>query len=276
MKNDQIEEQATFRTCAIGVRFNSVQRAVIWPGLNRIVLAYATHRETGSADGYPFRIHPLAIIPRPGLSPGVFKAELMQLITDLWVRSKPSKSQRVRLQLNFLELSACILAVRVGKDYERLRLRRKISIERKRAMKRVISSLERELKRARRTYAADMGEDAYKQMRAAWLEHLRWIRMHLVYFRRLRVNTQPRKVHKMIVDYGYERARSGLFARDLQPPEDRDLRRLVRLALRYIRRGRIRLFMQNLLNNETFAARFFADFIEDRRDLLPVQLLFQN
>lgn len=143
-------------------------------------------------------------------------------------------------------------------------------------MKRVISSLERELKRARRTYAADMGEDAYKQMRAAWLEHLRWIRMHLVYFRRLRVNTQPRKVHKMIVDYGYERARSGLFARDLQPPEDRDLRRLVRLALRYIRRGRIRLFMQNLLNNETFAARFFADFIEDRRDLLPVQLLFQN
>lgn len=87
MKNDQIEEQATFRTCAIGVRFNSVQRAVIWPGLNRIVLAYATHRETGSADGYPFRIHPLAIIPRPGLSPGVFKAELMQLITDLWVRS---------------------------------------------------------------------------------------------------------------------------------------------------------------------------------------------
>ena len=276
MKNDQIEGQDALRTCAIGIRLNSVQRGVIWTGLNRIVLAYATFRETGSADGYPFRIHPLATIPRPGLSPGVFKAEFMQLIIDLWMQLKPSKSKRMRLRLNFLQLSACILAVRIGKDYERLRLKRKISVEDKRAARRVIASLERELKRARQAYAADMGEDAYKQMRAAWLEHLRWIRMHLVYFRRLRVRTQQRRVHKMIIDYGHERARAGLFARDLQPPDDRDLRRLVRLALRYIRRGRIRLFMQNLMSNPTFAAEFFANFVEDRRDLQPVKLTFPN
>jgi hypothetical protein len=182
----------------------------------------------------------------------------------------------MRLQLNFVQLSACILAVRIGKDYERLRLKRKILLERKQVMKRVIASLERELKRARRAYAAEMGEDSYKQIRKMWLEHLRWIRMNLVYFRRLRLKTQQRRVHKMIVDYGYERARAGLFARDLQPPEDRDLRRLVRLALRYIRRGRIRLFIQNVMNNPRFAAEFFANFIEERRDLQPVPLTFPN
>ena len=122
-----------------------------------------------------------------GVSPGTFNSAFMEMITDLWSRIKPARSKRIRLQLNFVQLSACILAVRIGKDYERLRLKRKISIERRRAMKRVVSALERELKRARRAYAADMGEDAYKKMRAAWLEHLRWIRMQLVYFRPWRV-----------------------------------------------------------------------------------------
>jgi hypothetical protein len=275
-KNEQMEERDTFNKCAIGVRFNPVQRGIIWAGLHRIVLAYTTFRETGSADGYPFRIHPLSSIPRPGLSPGTFNSAFMEMITDLWARIKPARGKRIRLQLNFVQLSVCILAVRIRKDYERLRLKRKISIEQKRAIKRVVSALERELKRARRAYAAEMGEDAYKQMRAAWLEHLRWIRMQLVYFRPWRVKTQQRRVHKMIVDYGYERARAGLFARDLQPPEDRDLRRLVRLALRYIRRGRIRLFIQNVMNNPRFAAEFFANFIEDRRDLQLVNATFPN
>jgi hypothetical protein len=275
-KNHQIENQELCRDCTICVRFNPVQRGLIWPGLNRIVLGYMTFRETGWADTYPFQVHPLATVPKPGFSPGTFKVELMQMITDLWSRIKPARGRRIRLQLNFFQLSACILAVRIGHDYERLRLKRKISVERKRAMRRVIASLERELKRARRTYASEMGEDAYKCMRETWFEHLRWIRMHLVYFRPVGVTTQLRKVHKMIIDYGYERARAGLFARDLQPPEPCDLRRLVRLAIRYIRRGRIRLFMQNLMNNHTFAAEFFANFIEARRQLRPVNLAFPN
>jgi hypothetical protein len=271
-----LDEQDAFRTCAIGVRFNPAQRSLMWPGLNRMVLAWMTFRETGSADGYPFRVHPLASVPRPGLSPGVFKAEFMDIITDLWARIKPARGKRIRLQLNLLQLSACILAVRIGKDYDRLRLKRKISDERKSAMTRTIASLARELNRARRAYAADMGEDAYKHLRETWFEHLGWIRMHLVYFRPLRAKTQRRRVEKMIIDYGYERARAGLFARDLQPPEPRDLRRLVRLAIRYIRRGRIRLFIQKLMNNESFAAEFLANFIEARRELQPVNLTFPN
>lgn len=270
-KNDQFEGQDASRACTIAVRFNPVQRGLIWPGLNRMVLAYMTFRETGSADGYPFQVHPLATIPRPGLSPGVFTAGFMEIITDLWAKLKGGRSKRIRLKLNFLQISACILAVRIGKDYQRLRLKRTISAEEKSAARRVISSLERELKRARRAYSAEMGEDQYMQMRACWFQHLRWIRMHLVYFRRFRVKTQRRRIEKMIIDYGFERARAGLIVRDLEPPQARDLRRLVRLAIRYIRRGRIRLFIQNLMNNPTFAAEFFATFIEERRDLQPVQ-----
>jgi hypothetical protein len=130
-----MEERDTFNKCAIGVRFNPVQRGIIWAGLHRIVLAYTTFRETGSADGYPFRIHPLSSIPRPGLSPGTFNSAFMEMITDLWARIKPARGKRIRLQLNFVQLSVCILAVRIRKDYERLRLKRKISIEQKRAIR---------------------------------------------------------------------------------------------------------------------------------------------
>ena len=59
-------------------------------------------------------------------------------------------------------------------------------------MKRVGLWIAARTQRARRAYAADMGEDAYKKMRAAWLEHLRWIRMQLVYFRPWRVKRNNR------------------------------------------------------------------------------------
>ena len=98
-----MEVQDTFSNCAIGVRFNPVQRGIIWRGLHRIV-GHTTFRETGSADGYPFRIQPLSSIPRPGVSPGTFNSAFMEVITDLWERIKPARGKRIRLQLNFVQL----------------------------------------------------------------------------------------------------------------------------------------------------------------------------
>jgi hypothetical protein len=195
----------------------------------------------------------------------------MQIIIELWAKLKGTDRKRIRLRLDFIQLSACILGVRIGKDYEKIRLRRSHSREQKRALQRTISTLERELKRARRAYAAEMGEPNYQQMRGTWSGHLRWVRMNLVYFRPIRVKTQHRLVQRMLIDYCCERAKVGLAKRRLAAPGERDMRRLVRLAVRYIRRGRIRLFVQQLINNPPFAEVFLAGFIDARRELSPLQ-----
>jgi hypothetical protein len=262
-------EEILMRT-AVPVRLTPQQQDLIWRGINRIALAYITHKETGSSVySYPFRVHPMAIHPRRGDDPGTFDIVKMQMILELWSKLQKRRKKRARLVLGMVELSACILSVRVGRDYERIVLKKKHTSGENRIARAVIHSLERELKRARRAYAAETGEPAYKAMRARWFAHLRWIRMHLAYFRPTKGKTQIRRVQKMIIDYGCERATRGLLLRKLEPPQD--LRRLVRLAVRYIRRGRIRLFIQQLTNNPPFAAEFLANFIEARRDLIPIQ-----
>jgi hypothetical protein len=270
--NSKVEAEK-MKICAIPVRLTLQQRAFIWPGLNLMTLGYITHRETGSARySYPFRVHPLEIRPRPGEDPGTFGDQIMQAIMDLWAKLKGKKQKRVRLRLTFIGLSACILAVRVGREHERRLQKKKHTFLENRAAVAVIASLERELKRARRAYAAEAGEPAYKAMRALWFAHLRWTRMHLVYFRPQRVKTQLRRVQRMLIDEGCERAKAGLINKNFEPPPEKELRRLVRLAVRYIRRGRLSTSVRGLIGNPRLAERFLSAFVLDRRDLNPIAI----
>jgi hypothetical protein len=261
-------EEILVRT-AVPVRLTPRAQDLIWRGINRIALAYITYKDSGSSIYcYPFRVHPLAIHFGPGEDPGTLDNAKMQMILELWTKLQKRRKKRARLTLGIVELSACILSVRVGRDFERIVLRKKYTVKENRIAAAVINSLERELKRARRAFAAEAGESAYKALRVRWFANLRWIRMHLAYFRPTRVRTQPRQLQKMVVDEACELARAGLAQRNLEPPQD--LRRLVRLALRYIRRGRILVNIRNFLRNPPFAEWFLADFIEERADLNPI------
>src|SRR6266852_3149028 len=171
-------KEKKLETGVVGVRLTPVQLRVIWPGLNALVNSYLTNQETGSSIySYNFRLHPLQDRPRPGKNQG-----------------------RLRLRMTFVDLSACIFAVRIGREYERHVQEKKHKVRENLEAKTVIASLERQLKRARRAYAADDGESAYKEMRARWFAHLRWMRMHLAYFRPQRIKPQPRLLQRMVVD----------------------------------------------------------------------------
>lgn len=209
----------------IGVRMTPIQLRVIWPGLNALVNSWLTHQETGSSIySYNFRVHPLENRPRPGQNPGTFGQPIMLAILELWKKFKGKDGKRLRLRMTFVDLSACIFAVRIAREYERLVQDKKHKIRENREVKIVIASLERLLKRARRAYAADAGESAYKEMRAGWFAHLRWMRMHLVYFRPQRVKTQQRKLERMIVDQACESAKAGILKRHYEPPAEKYLR----------------------------------------------------
>jgi hypothetical protein len=266
----KLTKEEALKLSAVGVRFNPRQRRMIVNGLHQMVVAYLTFKDTGSAYGFPFRVvHPMALPRQPWEGPGTFNGEFMQMILELWSQLKGACHKRTRAKLHFIQLSACILGLRIQMDFERVMVRKKHSIDDKRATRRVIRALERQLKRARRSYAAEAGEAEYQQMRTRWFSHLRWVRMNLVHFRRFRPKTQIRRVHKMIVDHCCDLVSRTLRIRDLEPPAD--VRKLVRLALRYVRRGRYEFTERYLMSSPGFAAEFLIDFIEERRELVPVK-----
>jgi hypothetical protein len=172
--------------------------------------------------------------------------------------------------MTFIDLSACIFAVRIGREFQRHVQGKKQTVRENLEAKAVIASLERQLKRARRAYAADAGESAYKEMRVGWFAHLRWMRMHLVYFRPQRIKTQPRLLQRMIVDRTYESAKAGILKRQYEPPPEKELRRLVRLYLRYVRRERRAATIGMLMNRPRLAEELLSNFVLDREDLNPI------
>ena len=255
----------------IGVRLTPGQLRFVWLGLDAMVKSYLTHQETGSSIfSYNFRVHPLEERPRPGRNPGGFGQTIMQELIELWMKLNGRTQTRLRLRINFIDLSACIFAVRVGREYERHVQKKKHKVLENLEAKTVIANLERQLKRARRAYAADAGESAYKEMRARWFAHLRWIRMHLAYFRPQRIKTQPRLLQRMIVDQACESARAGILKRKYEPPPEKELRRLVRLYLRYVRRGRRGVTIQVMINRPRLAEELLSNFVLDQKDLTPI------
>jgi hypothetical protein len=255
----------------IGVRLTPSYLRLIGVGLHALVNSYLTHQETGSSIySYNFRLHPLQDFPCPGKNPGTFGQTIMQGIVELWIRLKGKTKSRLRLRMNFVDLSACIFAVRIGREYERLVQEKKHKIRENLEAKSAIASLERQLKRARRAYAAENGESAYKEMRTRWFAHLRWMRMHLAYFRPRRIKTQPRLLQRMIIDEACESAKAGILKRRYEPPPEKELRRLVRLYLRYVRRGRRGITTQMMITRSRLAEELLSNFVMDRKDLSPI------
>jgi hypothetical protein len=150
---------------AIRLRLSKSQMTVIWPGLDLIVRNRLTEIRTGeSPNSYPFRNLPL---PR-GYDSGTWSEAMMNRIFDLWGRLQPKAKTGGRVRLNFVELRVAALAARItlklkrvavdnarrwdAKTKKRCRLDRSAIENLERSTKRVITSLERQMKRANRQF----------------------------------------------------------------------------------------------------------------------------
>jgi hypothetical protein len=69
---------------------------------------------------------------------------------------------------------------------------------------------------------------------------------------------------RVIIDQLCTRAKAELIDRGNTVPADAELRQLVRLALRYVRRGRTKYGVRDLLKDEAFGASRMANFITVR------------
>lgn len=106
---------------------------------------------------------------------------------------------------------------------------------------RTIMSLERYMKRANRLLLADLSKVEYDALVKTWQQHVRWMRLNLVYFKPLPPILRSKRRQQKVLDLLSEMAILGLKNEGYAPPEPRELRRVLRLYVRSSNRGRERL-----------------------------------
>ncbi len=142
---------------------------------------------------------------------------------------------------------------------------------------RTIRSLERHMKRANYRLCARLGQEAqeaYDALRAAWLAHVRWVRLHLVYFKPSKPIINPSKVrYQLILDELEEVARIAIPEEGYELPTDKQLRRAMRLFALSSRRGRrgaldVRFILTD--KNDMNGKAELAEFVLKRYPLKPL------
>ncbi len=224
--------------------------SIIWQGLDRIIKSYVARATKGGIRyEYPFQIHP----PPVGFSRGKFDRGFMDEIIGLWKRLKPKAKTGGRVQMDAVELRASIFSIRANLDYVRSRRHsyRRLKSEDKDVIRldddsfgqlkirsqRVIHTLERHAKRANRTLLKSVPRDAYGLIMDAWRLHLRWMRLHIAYFKPLTMKGLKGKQQKMLKEL-MEMAVVAIENDGFEQPDRSKLWQIMRLYASSARRSR--------------------------------------
>jgi len=267
---------------AVRFRLSPAQIAVIALGIELITGSYQTRLRKGTSPfSYLFRIYP----PPRGFNRGTFNKIFMEKLLDLGNGLTTKITTRKSVQMDTFQLRASVFAIRAYIDYVRLLRRRHRRREVKAEMhiddksfarlkaksQRVIRSLERHMKRANRALTTAVGKEQYAALTGTWKAHLRWMRLHIAYCkpqakpRPGRRARQQRDLDELMVI-----AKRGLHEEGYKPPQDKELRRLMRLYARYAREGRIGMWVIGFLHEdkERFRRKYYlAHFVIDRSKL---------
>ena len=131
-----------------------------------------------------------------------------------------------------------------------------------RRAKRLIKRLETNRKRAKRAFVRQHGPETYQTKEREWQALVRWLRLYLLDCQcNRRRRFRSTRSRRATVQTLYEWAKAELIDRREKVPPDAELRKLVRLALRYVRRGRTGFGVQHLLKDRVFASAHFANFV---------------
>jgi len=197
---------------------------------------------------------------------GVYSGELMQMLLALADAVMKIRSSGGRLyDMDPFQLAAMILGVRVAAQrVQHGHVETTVGNFDRRA-KRLTAWLEKLRKRSKRAFIRLRGSNDYELQERQWLRFVRWLRVHFLdcdCMRRRRRHISRRR--RIIIDQLCVLAKAELIDRGDTIPADPELRQLVRLALRYVQRGRTTYGVRDLLKDQVFGASRMANFITAR------------
>ena len=239
------------------LRLSARDSELIFVGLRWIVANYDLYRVKGQApNARPDRLW------KKNLNKGIFDQRLADRVLALYTKVLSLiAGGRLRVTTS-TDIAACAFAVRVAvrRHHHEHHLLDIANIDASSA--RLLRRLETVRKRAKRAEIRQLGEGGYQEAAHAWREFSTWLRVHLLDCRCKRKRRIPPLRHRrVLVNEFAQLAWNELTDRRHNIPEDRELRRLVRLCLRYVRRGRSRFSFWDLTHDKITAAAHFANFV---------------
>jgi len=249
------------------IRLSARDRYLILMGLSWIGANYHFWRSKGR---YPNSRHDL--VWGLGFDQGVYDQELMDRTLALHAAITSLKAGgRLRVETS-IEFSICALAVRVAVTRHRHGHQSLDIAQVDSASASLLRRLETVRKRTKRSEVRLLGIVSYQQSAHVWRDFAKWLRVHLLdcsckQKRRLPPpRSSPPRSYRYIVTQLALWARAELLDRKEEIPCERELRRLVSLALRYVRRGRTKFYVPDLLYDKVFASARLATFITIRME----------
>jgi hypothetical protein len=186
----------------------------------------------------------------------------LSVLNACWAKLA-STAGRPKLRLDAFELAACIVGVRVTRKLVTRRYVRWPGSD-SANFQRLFRALEALRKRAKRMWIAARGKTDFGYRSGSWKQSLRILRSHM---KAAKPPSRPAKSNawrRRTIDICARAAQNGLLDNNISEPSKSQLRRLVRLGLRYVRRNRTAFGVGTLLRDEELAMRYFGDFVSRR------------
>ena len=208
---------------------------------------------------------------------GVFHQEFMDQLLSLRGRLLSlERGGRLHFKDPF-EAAQCALASRIAGWLNRHRHLSAWFSPKTRVPTALKPRLEAVRKRLQRALVGIVGTERYRELSGQWHSHLRWLRVHFCRCRcSIRRPAGSGRYYRRQLAILIDQARVGLSEQRTRVP-DQEVRRLVRLALRSVRRGRTSFSFRDLIDDPELARSYLADFVLSRfhsgrgRKLTPIQ-----
>ena len=179
----------------------------------------------------------MLFLPTRRIDEGAYDPEYLAIISRVIVATTFTGQSR-RLRLDPFELGACTLAVRVTEMMVRHGHTQAWLSNHKNATRRLLAKIERLRKRAKRAFIRVHGHAAFSEASQRWQRFVRFARAYFLFCRcnRARLPGGIRVCRRHLVQDWIHMFKEELPGAGLQVPAEKELRNLVRRALRSVRR----------------------------------------
>jgi hypothetical protein len=247
--------------CTINARFTAAQADLLYVGLRPLIINHLNLIHTGRSPAS----HPEILTLRFVGKRGAYRDDFMQAIKRLWEELQLYRGNEFRTSLDYIQLSACALALRTALRQVRHGHVVAWTTGIESSASRLLRRLEAMRKRLKRTITRTKGHTSFSELSYDWHQFLRWARLNLLtcpcLIRRpnLLYRSRQRLIDAMVSVATVELQR---LKRTLPPP--RTLRKVVRDSLKNVRRLRTPWTIPLLRRNPQIADWWVAEYIIQR------------
>lgn len=247
--------------CQIKLKFTAAQGDIIYVGLRPLVINHINLVQTGRSPGS----HPDILTLKFFRRRGVYNDDFMKAVYRFWKILQENRSREFRASLDYIQVSACALAVRNAVRQIRhghvAAWRSGIQA----AANRLLRRLETLRKRLKRTITKTKGHNSFRELASSWCQFLRWLRVTLLTCPCLVRRPDPvYRNRQRLIDEMVRVTTAELQAESRALPPTRALRQFVRDALKNVRRLRSPFTIPLLRRNPSIAAWWFGEYVVER------------